>query len=156
MPRVCFFDVIPVELLHILFTYFLAHEILLTFFDVSDHVNAFLLTYSAYRLEFKSTRNSHVDLVCRRIRPEQVIFLKLSDDSNIPGLSEHFFSRFRIEQFIQLRSLTLFEIEMDSLESIFFSLHELDQLRSLSFNGNTNEYDLVGVFDIDECMCGRR
>jgi hypothetical protein len=140
MPRICLFDLIPIELLYILFTYFFAHEILHSFSDISDYVNSCLLTYSAYRLDLQSIQKSHFDHIYRRIRPEQVIFLKLSDDNNTPGLSKHFFSHFQIEQFTQLRSLTLLEIEMYSLESILFNLHKLAQLRSLSFNGNTTRH----------------
>jgi hypothetical protein len=114
MSYICFFDLIPVELLDTIVTYFFAHEILHSFSDVSDHVNALLLIYSTYRLNFQSIQISDFNLICHRIRPEKVIYLKLSDDNNTPGLSEHFFSKFQIEQFAQLRSLTLSEIELTS------------------------------------------
>ena len=127
-------DLLPVELLHILFTYFLAHEILLTFSDVSDYINAVLLTYSAYRLDLRSIRKSDFDLVRRNILPEQVIALTLSDDNDTPDQSELFFSYFQIEEFTQLRSLTLIKIEFNSIKSIFSNLHRLHRLRFLSFN----------------------
>ena len=134
MPRnTCFFDLLPVELLHTVFTYFLAHEILVSFFDVSDHVNAILLSYSSYRLDFKSILKCHFDLICRCIRPDQVITLSLSDADDTPGQSELFFSRFRIEQFTRLRSLKLINIEFDSLESIFSTWIKVKQLDSFSF-----------------------
>ena len=134
MRRSNFFDLLPVELLHTLFTYFLAHEILLSFYNVSDHMNAVLVAYSAYRVNFKFIRKTDFDLICRHICPNQIISLKLSDDQYTPGLSELFFSRFRIEQFTRLQSLTLIEIEFESMESIFYNLYQLNQLRSLSFN----------------------
>ena len=122
MRRLYFFDLLPVELLHTLFTFFFAHEILLTFSGVSDHLDAVLLAYSASQVDFQSIRRTHFDLICHRIRSEQVISLAISDDGNTPGLSELFFSRFRIEQFTQLRSLTLIEIEFESMKSIFPNL----------------------------------
>jgi len=134
MRRSNTFDLLPVELLHTLFTYFLAHEILLSFYNVSDHINAVLLTYSAYRVNFKSIRKIDFDLICRHIRADQIISLVLSDDKDTPGLSELFFSRFQIEQFTQLQSLTLIEIEFESMESIFRNFHQLNRLRSFSFN----------------------
>ncbi|CAF1040046.1 unnamed protein product [Adineta steineri] len=134
MHRACFFDLLPVELLHTLFSYFLAHEILFTFSDINDYVNSVLLAYTAYRVNFESIGRNYFDLICRRIRPEQIILLKLSDNKDTPGLSELFFSRFQIAQFTQLRSITLIEIELESMQSIFSKLHKLNKLRSLSFN----------------------
>ena len=137
MVRYCALDVLPVELFHTLFTYFLAHEILLSFSDVSDYINAVLLSYPSYQWNFQSIRKFDFDLVCRCIRPDQVFSLTLSDDNDTPGFSELFFTRFRMEQFIHLRSLTLIQIEIDSLQLIFPHLHKLNQLRSFSFNIET-------------------
>lgn len=129
----CFLDLFPVEILHNLFTYFLAHEILLSFTDLSNYINDVLLSYSNWQLNFKSIRRDHFDLVCYHIQPEKVISLILSDDIDTPGQSELFFSRFHIEQFIHLQFLTLIKIEYESLKNIFFNLNKLKQLKSLSF-----------------------
>jgi hypothetical protein len=137
MPHCCLLDLLPVEILHILFTYFLAHETLSTFFDVSDYINSVLVAYPYWQLNFKSIRRHHFDLVCRHVRSENVISLTLSDDNDTPGQSELFLSRFQIEQFIHLRSLTLFMIEFESLESIFFKLDQLKQISSFSFNADS-------------------
>lgn len=137
MTRYCLLDLLSAQLLHTLFTYFLAHEILFSFSDVSDHVNTILVSYSAYQLDFKSIRRADFDFLCHRIRPEQVISLKLSNDDDTPGQTELFLSRFRIEQFTHLRSLKLIKIEFESLEAIFLSLDKLKQLTVLSFNDHT-------------------
>ena len=134
MPNYCLFDRLPVELLHTLFEYFLAHEILLIFADVSNHVDAVLQSYSAYLFNLKSIQKAHFDLLCHHIRSKQIISLTLSDDDDTPGQSELFFSRFQIEKFTQLRSLTLIHIEFDSLKLIFSNLDNLDQLCSFSFD----------------------
>jgi hypothetical protein len=63
-----FFDLFPVELLHTLLTYFYAHEILFSFLNVSDHVDAILLSYATYRMDFQAIKKSHFYLVCRHIR----------------------------------------------------------------------------------------
>jgi len=137
MPHCCLLDLFPVEILHILFTYFLAHDTLSIFFDVSDYINSVLVAYPYWQLNFKSIRKDHFDLVCQHVRSENVISLTLSDDNDTPGQSELFLSRFQIEEFIHLRSLTLFNIELESLESIFFQLDQLKQLSSFSFNADS-------------------
>jgi hypothetical protein len=134
MSDYCVFDQLPAELLHIVFNYFSTSELLFTFHNVSDYVNATLESYSTYQLDFQSISKFHFRRICRHVRPEQVISLTLSDGDDTPGLSDVFFSRFRMEQFIRLRSLTLIEIEFNSLESIFVNLPQLHELRSFSFD----------------------
>lgn len=130
-----FFDGFPVELLHNLFEYFAAHEILISFMGVCERVDDILRFYSNYKLNFKSIRKDHFDLVCRSIQPEQVISLTLCDDSNTPGQSKFFFSRFHIQQFIQLQSLRLIDIEPQILEYIIPNLWKMNHLRSLCLKG---------------------
>ncbi|CAF1516287.1 unnamed protein product, partial [Adineta steineri] len=84
MHHYCLFDRLPAELLHYLFTFFGKHEILLSFSDISDHVNAVLLADAAYQLDFRSIQKDYFDLIYNRIRPEQVISLILSDESDTP------------------------------------------------------------------------
>ena len=134
MPYYCAFDQLPVELLHALFTYFSARDLLLTFYNVSDYLNDILQSYPSYRMDMKSISKSDFRYVCRHVRPEQVISLTLSDSNDTPAQSELFFSRFRIEQFTRLRSLKLVTIEYNSLESIFINLPKLSELRSFSFD----------------------
>ncbi len=74
-----FLDRLPAELFHAFFGYFIAHEILLTFSDLSSYINSILYSYSAYRLDFKSIRKDHFDLVCR---PETI---HSTTTSNING-----------------------------------------------------------------------
>jgi hypothetical protein len=134
MSDYCVCDRLPAELLHTLFNYFSASELLFTFHNVSDYVDVTLQSYPAYQLDFQSISKSHFRRICRHVQLEQVISLVLSDGDDTPGLSEVFFSRFRIEQFIRLRSLTLIAIEFNSLESIFANLSQLHELRSFSFD----------------------
>jgi len=148
MPHYCILDQLPVELLHTLFTYFSAHELLSTFYNISDYVIATLKTYCAYQVDFKSISKSQFRCVCRHVRPEQVISLTLCDGNDTSGQSELFFSHFKIEQFIRLRSLTLIEIEFKSLESIFFNLSKLNQLRSFSFDASTIKHT-YGSMDLN-------
>ncbi|CAF4067704.1 unnamed protein product, partial [Rotaria sordida] len=137
MSHCCFFDLLPAELLYILFNYFSGHEILISFYGLSGYMNAILRSYSSYKLNFKSISRFNFDLICRNIRSEQIISLILCDSDDTSGQSELFFSYFQIEQFIRLQSLTLIEIEFKSLEFIFYNLSKLKQLRSFSFDAST-------------------
>lgn len=134
-------DQLPVELIHSVFNYFSTPELLDTFYNVNDYVNASLQSYSSYQLNFQAISKYRFDLICHHVRPEQVISLILSDEDNTSGLSNLFFSRFPIEQFIRLRSLTLLHIECNSLKLIFANLHKFCQLHSLSFDDQLIRYE---------------
>ncbi|CAF1040568.1 unnamed protein product [Adineta steineri] len=140
--KIWFFDRLPVDLLYDIFDYFLAHDILLSFSNVSDRVDGVLRTYSFYRFDFKSISKDNFDLICRHIKPDQVISLVLSDASATPGQSELFLSRISIKQFTRLQSLTLYCIENETLELILLDLNKLDQLRSFHINSVTTKSPL--------------
>lgn len=134
MATICWLNKLPVEILYSLFTYFSAHEILLIFSDISAYMNAVICSYPEHRLDLSQIRKSDLKLIHRFIAPEKVIALTISDDNKTHVLSELFLSHFRIEQFIQLRSLKLVQIEINSLKMIVSDLYQLDQLRTFSFN----------------------
>ena len=140
MPSCRFLDSLPIELLHILFSYFAAYEIIHSFSNVSDYANAALHSYLAYQWNFQSIRKSHFHLICLHIRPEQVQSLVLSDDDDTPGQSVLFLSQFQIERFTQLRSLRLIRLEIESVKRILSKLSQLKQLRSFSFDSKTIRY----------------
>ena len=146
MSTPCLLDQLPVELLHEIFNYFSASELFSTFFNVNDYVNAILRTYSEYHLDLKFISKSVFHRICGQVPPERVISLTLSDGDETPSQSEAFFSCFQIEQFIRLRSLTLVEIEINSLDSILPNLHKLDQLRTLLFNDRSIRYQYRPLF----------
>lgn len=141
----CLLDWFPVEILHTIFSYLLAHEILLSFSNVTPHLDAILLSYSDYRCDFTSILKHYFDLVCHRIRPDQVTSLALSDEEHTPGQSKLFLSRFRMEQFARLRSLKFVDVQNDSLEIIFRSLNKLNGLRMLSVDISPNRDDLSTI-----------
>ncbi len=87
------FDLYLVELVHTLFTYFWSDEILYSFFGINDHLNAIILPYSSHKINFQSIIECHFDILCRLIRPDQLISLTLSDGNDTPDRSKLFFSR---------------------------------------------------------------
>ncbi|CAF3300077.1 unnamed protein product [Rotaria socialis] len=124
----CRLDVLPVELLHTIFAYLSAHEIFYAFHNLSDYVDAVLLNYDRYLVNFGSVLKSQFDVTCCYIRPDRVISLTLLDDDETPGQSEVFFSRFNIEQFTYLRSFDMSFMNDNTCKQ----LSNLDQLKYLS------------------------
>lgn len=139
-------DVLPVELVHNIFTYLSAHEIFYAFSNVSDYLDATLISYNRYLLNFHSVLKSHFDVTCHRIRPDRVISLTLSDDDETPDQSELFFSLFNIEQFIQLRSFDMSLMSNDTCKKLLH-LHKLKYLSSLElprlFQPNCENFDVA-------------
>ncbi|CAF4079408.1 unnamed protein product [Rotaria sordida] len=131
-------DQLPILVLHTLFTYLLTEEILFSLLNVSTSLNDAIKSYSNYRLNFKSILRSNFDLICQHILPNQVKALILSDDQHTPGQSQLFLSHFQIDEFINLQSLTLIEIEKKSLEIINEHLYKLNRLRSFLFKSEIN------------------
>ncbi|CAF4693444.1 unnamed protein product, partial [Rotaria magnacalcarata] len=132
-------DELPIEILHILFSYLLAHEIFYSFLNINSYLDAAIVSYPNYQLNFQSISKYYFDLVCQHISPKRVIAITLSDDNDTCGQSEIFLSRFQIDQFVKLRSLTLIRIELKSLKYINLHLHKLDQLVSLTCDLTLND-----------------
>jgi hypothetical protein len=130
----CHLDILPVELLHACFSYFLAHEILLTFTSVSPYLDAILLSYTNYRVDFKSILKTHFDLVCRTIRPDQIVSLTLSGRDDTPKQCQLFFTYFQIEHFSTLRSLRLVHIDKQLMERMVNLINELNRHCQISLD----------------------
>jgi hypothetical protein len=109
MPS-CVLNGLPIDIIHILFSYFYAHEILYSLSNISVRFDAAIVTYLFYHVNFQSIRHSDFIRICRCIKPHQVITLTLSDEPNIPNQSQLFLTRFSIEQFSRLRMLRLIDL----------------------------------------------
>ena len=114
----CHLDILPVELLHALFSYFLAHEILLIFTSVSPYIDAILVSYTNYRVDFKSILKTHFDLVCRTVTVDQIISLTISGLDDTPKQCQLFFTHFQIEHLSKLRSPRLINIDKQLMKDI--------------------------------------
>lgn len=131
-------DQLSMVVLYNLFTYFLPQEILFSLLDTSSYLNYIIRSYSNYQLNFKSIHRSYFDLICQHISPDQVKILILSDNKDKPGQSQLFLSHFQIDQFINLQSLTLIELEQKTLEIILIHLNKLKHFRALSLKSKTS------------------
>lgn len=108
---------LPVEILHNLFDYFFAHELLFSFIDISEYVYSCLVSYSSYRL----TQKQSLDFVYQNLHAEQIISLIVSNS--------FFFVYFPIEQLTRLRHL---KFEKCSTKQFKRIIQHIKQLKSLN------------------------
>lgn len=123
---------LPVELLYRLLDYLDIETILLSFRYVSKRFYIIASNSNHYNLDFRSISKNHFDSICRRICPEKIISITLSDDELTPGQIGLFFSLFQITDFPRLRSLTLRQIDSNILHAILQDLLQCS-LTSFSF-----------------------
>lgn len=136
----------PVEILHNIFDYLWCDEIIYSLFNQNEHLDEIIRQYSSHRWNFLLIQKSRFDHVCRIIPVDRVIFLRLSDDLVTPGQSKLFLSYFSLQQFIRLRSITLHQLEHDSLNLALTQLIELNELRSVSiFRTDTKDNSLLRI-----------
>ena len=121
---------LPVELLYRLLDYLDIETILLSFRYVSKKFYIIASNSNHYNIDFSSISKTHFDSICRRICPEKIVSITLSDNEITPGQIELFFSFFQIIDFPRLRSLTLRQIDWKTLHDI---LHDLLQCSLTSF-----------------------
>lgn len=140
-------ECLSTELFHEFFQYFWAHEILHLFSNLNDRIDSILKSYSSYRINFQSNRFSVFRRICEQIQPKQVISLILSDNNDTPGLPKVFLSYFHIQQFTNLRLLSLIQIEHESLCKILPELSKLTRLHSLSFDNSGGKGKFVDFID---------
>lgn len=122
-------DLLPKEIFFSIFDFLWAHDVLYSFFNINHYSDHIISSYCKYHVNFKAILKENFDLVCRCIQPNQIQSLILSDSDETPGQSKCFLSLFPIEQFMNLRAITLSNIENDSC-SLFVNIR---QLKCLSY-----------------------
>jgi hypothetical protein len=80
MVACCLFDLFPVELLEQVFSYFRAHEIFNSFYNVSGYLNAVIEAYPNLSVHFDSTVHSLVDWTCRHLHADQIISMTVDNN----------------------------------------------------------------------------
>ncbi|CAF1209820.1 unnamed protein product [Adineta ricciae] len=129
----CLLDRFPVELIHQIFAYLSAHEIVYAFSGTTEYLNGIVATYDRYVVAFHAITKCQFDMTCRCLRPEQILSLTFSDDDEASKQSEIFFSYFNIEQFTHLRSFNMESINSDTCNKLT-QLHQLQQLTTISLS----------------------
>ena len=116
-------DWLPVEILHRILDHLDGQTILLSIRYVSKQFQTVTNNYNKYKLNFSSILKTQFRLICRIIQPEDVISLTLSNGEKTPNQIDLFPSVFDINRWTRLRSLTLLDIDNNSLK--IFLLHTL-------------------------------
>jgi hypothetical protein len=143
------FDELPVEIIYKILDELDVCTILISLYNVCHRFDEILSTYNQYDLDLKNISLKNFELISSRIRPEQVTKLTLSDDENSPGIVELFFTRFSIEAFIRLQSLTLIQINNDEhMNKILITIGDqtsLTNFSSIKIINSDESYDDIFV-----------
>jgi hypothetical protein len=128
----------PVEIVHMIFDYLSAVDILNGFLKESFYIDSIINNYNFYKINFRSILKSDFDLICNYIKPSRIKSLILSDGIDTPSQSNLYLSLFRLEQFyLSLNCLSLIQINDQSLKLITNHLDKFNCLSSLTIT-NTN------------------
>jgi hypothetical protein len=139
-------------------SYFSAGDIVGIFHNVSKYIDAVIRSYDQYPCNFIDISKANFDLVCRLIRPEQVVALTLSDGKQTPGMINIFLGQFQLEQFVRIRSLHLHQI-YDSNLFDRICLTKLPPLTRISVSDIICSIDFSTIcgekLRYVDCECGR-
>jgi len=128
----CYIDILPVEMIEMIFCYLSGVDILRAFLSISDYIDRIIYSYDNYVLNLKDISKRDFNLICKHIRPIKVISLRLFDGIFTPGLINLFLHKFQLEEFIRLRSLHLYSINsIELMSNIVDKISKLNQLEIL-------------------------
>ncbi|CAF4457327.1 unnamed protein product [Rotaria sp. Silwood2] len=109
------FEALPIEIIHRIFNYLDVETILFSIRCMSKQFYYAANIYDRYELNFLYMFKSDLPVIARIINPKNIISITLSDELQTNNQIELFFSHFRIDQFIQLRSLKLTKVQASDL-----------------------------------------
>ena len=105
------FEDLPNELHCGLFGYFHSIDLFQAFYGLNERFNQLLIQFPAHHVDFRGVSRVHFTHFCRQYLPRilpEVHSVCLSNGDSTPGLAEDFIAHgFTLDQFVQLRSLTL-------------------------------------------------
>jgi hypothetical protein len=119
-PKVAL-DSFPAELIHRILNYLDTQTIFLCLYKVCKRLELIIENYHRNRLDFGLISKSNFTIISRLIHPQNIISLTLSDGFKTPGQIQYFFQIFNLNQFTQLRSLNLLQINRGDINEIFQS-----------------------------------
>ncbi|CAF1934510.1 unnamed protein product [Rotaria magnacalcarata] len=139
-----YFDRLPVELLHMIFQFLSDCDVIWSFFYVSPYLDAVVNNYNYQKINFQSISKTRFDFVCNHLNLPRIISLTLSNDSKTPGQVELFFNRFKLQDFISLRVLTIISVTSEDINPILSDLPKLPHLTSLITECRSHQSLLLG------------
>jgi hypothetical protein len=146
-------DELPVEILYKILDELDISTIFISLYHVCKRFDEILSSYNNYHLNFKNISLTNFNLICSRIRPEQITDLTLSDDENNVELIELFLSKFSLHTFIRLHTLTLIQINNEEyLNQILISIADRNSLVNFSSIKIINTDETYGDLFIEVIM----
>jgi hypothetical protein len=128
---------LPNELIYVIFKYLNANDILHALSNLNSRFTSLLVTYTEYKVDFRSVNKNVYDFVCSLLVPSHVQTLYLSNKRNTHGQIQNFFNRFSLSSFSsRLRSLSLKTCFENEFKEIIDQLHLLTKLTSFSVVAN--------------------
>lgn len=144
---------LPNEIFFDCFEYFHSFDCLYSFDQLNDRFNQ-LFRKLSWHLNLEQIDRLAYDVLCRYMLhhpdvQQQVYSLRLSDEKT-PGIINDFLSKFSLDQFAQLHSLTLKNLHQDHIKLLKIMLPKLSQITTLYVLDSEIELsDLVSVLPID-------
>ena len=128
------FEDLPNEILVECFEYFNTSELFHSFGQLNRRFNQLIRTLPLH-LNFQDVEREIYDVLCEQMltnpdAQERVYSLRLSN-RNTPGQIEDFLSKFALNQFYHLRSVTFIDIQENNLQSLQQNLPFLSQVTTL-------------------------
>lgn len=140
---------LPVEIIYKILDELDICNIFTSLHHVCKRFDEILLSYGKYHLNFEKLSFNELKLICSRIHPEQVTELTLADDESRAGFVDLFLSKFSLDAFTSLRSLTLKHINDDvMMNRILLPMvdqQSLSKCSSLKIINSAESYDDVVV-----------
>ena len=141
---------LPIELINRIFDYLDTRTILLSVGFACTRLQAITNTYERLIVDLRSISKCEFHHICRILRPKNVISLILSDDDETPGQLDLFFSMYDVQQFVRLRSLSVFlnsDTFLDRIlnHAIHCSLDSLSIERSRSSSHQSTTLSLLSL-----------
>lgn len=127
---VVLFDLLPAELIRDIFRYLWAHEILHSFFQLSDYLDNVLRNYDHYAVKLGSLTKNQFNLTCEIIQSRGIKSITIESENDTPDQVKLFFSRFPAESLINLHSFALQRFEEDPIPQEMISLCRTKRFRS--------------------------
>ena len=127
---------LPVEIIHRILDHIDIGSILISFRYVCKQFHMITNTYNRYQLDVCSTSPVDMKRIAHNIQPESIISLSLQDGWCTKDNLHLFFQLFDKDRFVQLRSLTLYEITHANLDRIFDVFPCFPRLFSLTIHAN--------------------
>lgn len=131
--RQTYLDMLPVELLHMVWAHLWAHEILLSFSQMNDVLDAKLFNYRTYAINTRYLDRTVMNRLQTYVKPDHIGFLILNFHGNCLLHATMFLSFYQLSNLKFLKSLYLNHMSYRNIMQLMLGLFQLERIQLLSF-----------------------